>query len=173
MKLYIANGSTHLQDFNYRIPGINKVLSQPISIGGQICIPRDLTQEQVDHIVEHHKIYGMIPANEIGSRRSRAAAYAYQVGKPFDPEVISQLMSINRGVMIETGEQTRKDAAVVIATELGKSARDQRDGSADLAEVEIDVIEEDGRTGNKSPENVIEKIIATPENRQQRRQGRR
>lgn len=171
MKLYIANGTQQKHTFAYRLPSANKVLTQPIAIGGQICIPRELSEPEVDAVVKQHEKYGMIPAKEIGSRGSRNSPLAFQVDKPFDPERIAQLMSVNRGVMIEMGEKVRRDTAVVIATEIGREARDRNEGD-NLAEVEIEVIEENNRSGAKSPENIVEKVVATPENRKPRREGR-
>lgn len=171
MKLYIANGTQQKHTFAYRLPNSNKVLTQPIAIGSQICIPRDLQQPEVDAVVKQHQKYGMIPAREIGSRGSPNSPMAFQVDKAFNPEQIAQLMAVNRGEMIKIGEQIRRDTAVVIATELGRAGREQPEGE-ELLEVQIDVIEEKNRSGNTSPENVFEQIIATPEGRQPRRNRR-
>ncbi len=169
MHLFIANGTQQIQDFHYRVPDSNKVRQQKIAIGGQIRISGDLTTADIDAIVDQHKIYGMIPAEEIFSGRDPAPT-AYRVGKAITQEEIFQLTQRNEGVLVERGKETRKNAAIGLASMLGTAAREGGTG-VEFQEAEIEITEEPGK-GRSISDGIDEKTVITREDSAQRGRGR-
>ena len=111
MKLYVCNGTRQVQAFVYRrriegSPG-DKLITQPIPIGGQIQVSGDLNQYQVDDILDQHRRYGLIPVSEIATGRG-LAPLAYQLDAPIDAGKIFRLAARNQGVMVERGKKAWK-----------------------------------------------------------------
>ena len=65
MKMFIANGLHQNLDFQYRLPEVKGYRQQSIPIGSQVKISGDLSQKDIDLIVEHHSIYGMVAARDL------------------------------------------------------------------------------------------------------------
>lgn len=114
MKLYIANCSHQQQHFNYRMLESTRSFEQYVPIGGQIHISRtDLTQRDVDYIVEQNRRYGWLSVSEakekLGSER---IPMVFSVDKPVTAADMYRIINHNRGVLTEDGKQRRKEAAV-------------------------------------------------------------
>lgn len=154
--LFIANGTHQHQDFHYRIPEIKQSRQQRIAIGGQIRISGDLTQPQVDAIIEQHRKYGLIDANDILKGRG-PCPLAFRVGRHITQDEIIMLTQRNRGELIERGEEMRKDMAQVLGNQLGQAATESGTG-AEFAEASVEVIEET-RKGEASGEKLEQKTI--------------
>lgn len=169
MQLYIANGTRQINDFHYRIPETKQVRRQTIAVGGQILISGDLTKVEVDAVIDQHRKYGLIPADEIDTSNG-PAPLCFQVGRPIPPERISLLMQRNAGVMVMRGRESRKAAAIVMANALGTSVRDQGTGM-ELSEVEVSLTED--TRGGAADEKQHEKTFVNPENKPHRNNNSR
>ena len=167
MKLYVCNGTRQVQAFVYRrrIEGSprDKLITQPIPIGGQIQVSGDLNQYQVDDILDQHRRYGLIPVSEIATGRG-LAPLAYQLDAPIDAGKIFRLAARNQGVMVERGKKSRQDAAIVAATNLGRNLNELHGAglSGDLTELQVDVSEERGPAGGAESDLLQESTVVRP-----------
>src|SRR3974390_1318278 len=81
MDLYIGNATKQEQQFCYRVPEDGRLRVQDIHVGTQIKVSGELTAQQIDAIVDQHRMYGLIPAAEAGKVKD-FAGLCYSVGKP-------------------------------------------------------------------------------------------
>ena len=124
MKMYVANGTHQNIDFQYRLPGTKNYRSQLIPIGGQIQISGDLSKEQIDIIVNHHAIYGMIHASELGAFKGFHIPYVFAVDVPVTAEIMAELIIQNRQFNKQLGERLRQEAAVAVSNTIEDNTTD-------------------------------------------------
>lgn len=141
MELYIGNTTKKTQIFLYRRPGSerpNDFMQMEIPPGGQNRVPvRDLSQPQIDAIVNHHAKYGLRSVEEITrTHRGRYIGMCYSIDKPVPLERLQLGIQHNDEILVQFGEDLRQAAAVVTA-----QAIEQHTGRA-LAELEVSVEEE-------------------------------
>jgi len=123
MRMFIANGMHQNLDFQYRLPESKRPRQQIIPIGSQVMLSGELSQKDIDAIIEQHGIYGMIEASEI-SRSNEHVAYVYSVGKPVSAEYIAQLVQHNRVIHTELGRRYRQEAAVATSSMIQDNTTD-------------------------------------------------
>ena len=134
MKLYIANCTQQVQSFMYRVPETPAPRMQPIGIGQQIQISGDLSQFDIDAIVEQHSRYGLVAVDAIDRTRPFIGV-CYSVDKHVPVDKIKRALEHNESVLIERGRVMRQEAAVA----LNNSLEEQTDG---LKNLELTVQEE-------------------------------
>jgi hypothetical protein len=113
MKLYIGNATSQNFNFHYRLPENKRILHQYIAMGEQIAISGDLTQADIDAIVEQGGIYGMISVDEVDRRATQYHGLCYSVGMEISSSKIEKLFVANQGVLIDLGREIRRNAAIV------------------------------------------------------------
>jgi hypothetical protein len=114
MRMYVANGSHQVIDFQYRLPEIKNYRQQIIPIGGQIQISGDLSTKEIEAIVEHHTIYGMRHYSEISKNKDIFIPCIYSIGDVITAETITELIVQNREFNEEVGREHRKLAAITV-----------------------------------------------------------
>lgn len=143
MKMYIANCTAQVHDFIYRVVESPALRTQKIEIYGQIVVSGNLTDKDVDFIVEQHARYGLIPVSEIDRTRP-FIGMCYQVDKPIEVAKIRRAIEHNRDVLQERGVELRKEAAIAVNNKLEEQLTDGRGnpiGTA-LTALEMSVVEE-------------------------------
>jgi hypothetical protein len=139
MKLFIANGSHSVIDFQYRVPEVKNYRQQNIPIGGQIRISGELNQEDIDLIIEHHTVYGMVHYKEIAKHKYMEIPYIYSVDNFIPSDVIRELIIQNREFNTEKGKSQRQAAAITVNNMIEESLSDT------LKNFEFSVVEEQSK----------------------------
>jgi hypothetical protein len=124
MFMFVANGMHQNMDFQYRLPGTKTYRTQMIGIGEQVRLSGDLTREQVDVIIAHHSIYGMIAAKDISQFKGFHIPYVYALDNPVSAETIAELIVQNREYNFQLGRRLREEAAVAVSNEIEQNTTD-------------------------------------------------
>lgn len=152
MKLYIANGTHQIQDFQYRLPEYKTYRQQQIPIGGQIKISGELNEKQIEIIIQFHLKYGMTKHSEINDFKGYYIPYIYSVDNPISAEVIAELIIQNREFNKVKGEKLRAEAAVAVNSLIEENAGDK------LTAFEMEITER--KSKDRDP-TIEEKIVVT------------
>lgn len=114
MKLFIANCSHQQQHFNYRMLESTRSFEQYVPIGQQIHISRtDLSQADVDYIVEQNRKYGWLSVDEAKNKLGdKNIPMVFSVDRPISSADMYRIINHNRGVLTQDGAERRKEAAV-------------------------------------------------------------
>ena len=139
MKMYVANTTHQVQDFQYRLPDSLKIYKQEIRIGGQIAVPGDITRNDVDFIVNQHAMYGLVDVKEIDRTRN-FFGLCYSIDKPVDVERVKYAIIHNNEVLVERGKDLRKEAAVAV-----NNAIEEQTGGLNSLQMDIEEIETKGK----------------------------
>lgn len=152
MKLFIANGSHHNIDFQYRLPEYKTYRQQTIPIGGQIRISGDLNEKQIDIIIQFHIKYGMIKYTEISDFKGFFIPYVYAIDTPVPAESIAELVVQNREYNRVKGERLRAEAAIAVNAQIEDNAGEK------LTAFEVEIIEKPAKDQEAT---ISEKITIT------------
>ena len=139
MKLYVANTTHQVQDFQYRLPDNLKIYKQTIDIGKQVMVPGDLSSNDVDFVVAQHAMYGMVNVRELDRTRN-FFGLCYSIDKPVDVERVKYAVIHNKGVLVERGKEIRKEAAVAVNNSI-----EEQTGSLNSLQMDIEEIETKGK----------------------------
>jgi hypothetical protein len=115
MKMYLGNGTHQNIDFQYRLPQYKNFRQQTIPIGGQIHLSGDLTEKDIDIIIQYHSIYGMVSNKEFPNYKGFFIPYIYSIDEPITADQIIALVVQNREFNTELGIKQRKEAAVTVS----------------------------------------------------------
>lgn len=124
MYMFVANGMHQNMDFQYRLPGTKTYRTQMIPIGEQIRLSGDLSKEQIDIVINHHTIYGMIAAKDISQFKGFHIPYVYSIDNPISAEVIAELIVQNREYNFQLGKRLREEAAVAVSNTIEENTTD-------------------------------------------------
>ena len=134
MKMFIANCTKQARDFAYRLPDKGGRM-QRIEIGQQIQVAGDLSQPEVDSIIDHYARYGMKSVADARRARGSFTGLCYSLDKPVEIENMQIVLQINDQVLTDRGQQARKEAAVAT------SAAIMRNGDQGLQALETSIVE--------------------------------
>lgn len=167
-KMFVANCTRQVQAFLYRLPENNQPRSQMIAIGGQTQISGDLSTPDIESIIQQYEKYGLVSLVEV-KKHDGFAPFVYSLDKPVPPEIISMMVERDTEELQERGREQRKNAAIVMASQIGKQARESG-LDLDLEEIRVDVTEDnDGaardRRSRTGGDRIEEKIVVTREDR--------
>lgn len=149
-KVYVANASQQIQDFQVRLPEKTEPHRQLIHIGGQIVLAGDLNPMEVDAVKDQHERYGMIHVDQVG-RVSWFAPLIYSLDRPVREDRIAEQLEANRQVLVERGRKIRQDAAIAVNGRIEAQLSEDRSDSR-LNQLEMSVVEEDRDPRDESPE---------------------
>ena len=151
MKLFIGNATKQNHDFCYWIPNAKSARTQRVPIGGQIAISGDLSQTDIDAIIQQHAPYGLAASSEADHVRE-FVGLCYSVDRPIRAETLEKLMHHNTRVLVEKGKVIRREASVAgndqLANNLTESGRPET-----LRQMEASLVEENH--DDRSPDPVI------------------
>lgn len=151
-KLYIANCTKYVQDFLFRIPENPQLYQKVIPIGSQALIYKDAPLDVLEHIVDQHMQYGIVPLNEI-DRTKGFFGLCYSFDKPIDVERIMSAVAHNEEELVKKGYEQRKQAAAALSNVIDNNM----DGSkSKLQGMEMEVVEQPkiGDNGPKMSETI-------------------
>ena len=140
MKMYVANGTRHHQDFIFRLPENPNSRIMKIPVGSQVQVPGDLSQKDIDAIVEQHGRYGLVPADSVDSTKT-FIGMCYSIGAPVKVNKISAMDEHNQDVLEEAGRRNRTEAAIATHEALAANV-------PGFSAVETSIVEDTRRSGS-------------------------
>ncbi len=140
MKMFIANCTKQVQDFIYRPVESRGNRMQRIEIGQQIQLAGDLNQSDIDAIVDHHALYGLLSVEDARKVRGRFVGMCYSIDKPVKIEDMQIVLSRNDDVLTDRGQELRKEAAVATSAAIQQGG----DNSLRALETSITEVKKDG-----------------------------
>lgn len=93
MKLYIANTTKQRQIFAYRKLETGRLIQIPINHGDQMMV-LDGSTDEVDAVVQHHRVYGLVDSTKIDQSRA-FVGLCYSLNKPVSASVIEKAIRDN------------------------------------------------------------------------------
>lgn len=111
MKMFVANCTKQARDFSYRLPDKGGRM-QRIEIGQQIQVAGDLSQPEVDSVVDHYSRYGMLSVADARKSRGQFVGLVYSIDEPVKIENMQIVLQKNDDVLTQRGQEQRKEAAV-------------------------------------------------------------
>ena len=152
MELYIANFTKKNQKFMYRMPEDARPTPLWIYIrpAGQSKLPhRDLSETQIAAIMEPHRKYGVVPAQEAAKVRG-FVGLCYDT-RPISLERIRAGLAHTDEILAKEGEEIRKAAGVALMNTV-----EQQTG-VKINDLEMEIVEEnpDKHQGDGDPINQI------------------
>lgn len=144
-ELYVGNVSKQIHQFCYRSLERPGVIIQTIPIGGQIRIApngakTDLTTPEIDHIVDQHRIYGMLPVDEIDRTKDPFSGLCYSIGRPISTEKLYKAMKKREEALDAFGQKTRQEAALAVNSQIEEQV-------GPLRQLEMSFAEEEPKSG--------------------------
>lgn len=152
-QLYVANATKQIVQFAYRMLGLNRLIVQPIPIGGQVRIApsgsrTDLTPAEIDEILGQHRKYGIMDIKELETDKRRCDI-CFSIGEPVSSEKLETAMRRNESALEELGRQLRTEAALAV------NSRIEGQIGAPLRNLEMSFVEEEPRGGYDSDLNHV------------------
>jgi len=135
MKLYVANCSKQEFNFTYMLMENPRPFAHRIRSGSQQEITGN--QDEIDHIINQHAIYGMMEAGKV---KKGFGGIAYRIDKPISIEAIQQGLSQRDQEMIDRAQLSRTITAA--AADQILTAKAQEMGLKQKSGLEIEVLEE-------------------------------
>ncbi len=152
-KLYVANVSSQVWEFTYRLPESPRHYTQTINIASQTQVPgtnRDIPQVVVDSILEQHQHHGLVSADE-ALRGAHFYGLVYSVDKPVPFEKLQRLVDRYRGILNTRGVEARKNAAIA-TNEYVEQMLFERQMPHQLTQLDVSVEEMSRPEGFEGPE---------------------
>jgi hypothetical protein len=142
MALYIANLSKFEFQLHFWVEGVNKPVIERIGPGKQKSIYPQGNQVDHHHIVDQHKIYGLIPASEV-ARHPGFVGQCYQFDTPIAHDLLYTTMLKNEDMLNDQALERRKEMAFASDDLMRRTAQDT-DTKLNAFEVEIEEVEQKG-----------------------------
>lgn len=139
MNLYIANCSMQNISFVYRIPGNPSPRTQIIPIGQQVKISGELTSDEIDSIIDQHRVYGLVDVKEIERVRGKFGGMCYSIGSPVSSDKLGYARQIKIESLVEQGKKIRQEAAISVSNQIEENL----EGNMNLNGLEMTIQEED------------------------------
>jgi len=145
-ELFIGNVSKQIFQFAYRSLERQGVIVQTIPIGGQIRVSpngsrTDLTTPEIDAIVDQHRMYGMVPIEEIDHTKDPFSGLVYSIGKSMSAEKLLKAMRKKEEALKQFGQKMRQEAALAVNSQIEEQI------GAPLRNLEMSFAEEEPRGG--------------------------
>jgi hypothetical protein len=162
-ELYIGNVSKQIFQFCYRSPERPGVIVQTIPIGGQIRISPngqhiDLSTPEIEAIISQHRIYGIVPIEEVDKLRGPFDGICYSIGKAISVEKLRRAMLKKEEALKAFGQVMRKEAALAVNSQIEEQI------GAPLRELEMSFQEEEPRAGySEDVDHLAEGVRVTRE----------
>ena len=143
MNLFIANVTEQPHVFNWREPENPQLKHIDIPAGSQVQVLRDKPKEVVDHVISHHKAYGLVNEKEaIKLKKEQGKLHLiYSTDQPLPLHAYELGQEHNEAaVQYETDYGTEKTAYSIV-----KSLEQNPALSEGLKEIQVEIIEEKPR----------------------------
>src|SRR5262245_37330361 len=145
-ELFVGNISKQIQMFAYRVPERAGIITQTITIGGQISVSPngmliDLSTMEIDAIINQHKMYGLVPIDDLSGSNSPFNGLVYSIGKPITAEKLHRAMRKKDEEVKKFGQKIRQEAALAVNSQIEEQI------GAPLRQLEMSFQEEEPRGG--------------------------
>ncbi|MCK6990144.1 hypothetical protein [Enterobacter asburiae] len=151
MKLYIANTTKQRQIFAYRKLETGRLIQIPINHGDQMMV-LDGSTEEVDAVVQHHQVYGLVDSTKIDQSQA-FVGLCYSLNKPVSASVIEKGIRDN-DIHLTRGAHGRRQASVAaLDSALLES------GTGYSGEMEVSAEQAKGREDSEDVPTVNETIV--------------
>jgi hypothetical protein len=114
MNFYAANTSRQDSQFNFRLPENPKAIGQPIRIGQQVVLGRELSKPEIDALVEQIETYGGVRVGDYTGVKGKVISYLYDIDKEIPRKEIERVMRHNTGQLTLIGKEAREQAAIAV-----------------------------------------------------------
>jgi len=138
MALYVANCTKQTFELHYWVAGNKAPFQVKIRPGGQENVYPQGTRMDHEHIVEQHRMYGLIPVSEI-DRTQAFIGQCYQFDKPIPVDRLMSNFERNEDWLNEQALERRKEAAAATSIKMSEIA--QESGS-EVVSLEMDIVEQ-------------------------------
>lgn len=151
MKLFIANTTKQRHIFTYRVLETGRLRQIPIDPGSQMAV-LDGTSDEIDAVIDHHAIYGLINSKNIDQSQA-FVGLCYNIDKPVASSVIEKALRDNDNHLSRGAHQTRQASLAALDKTLSEN------GSGYGGEMEFTVEQVKGREDNDDAPIVNEAIV--------------
>ena len=150
--LFVANTSTQDHIFHWTLPESPKIFNMPIAAGGQVQVLRDVTDDAIRYVVEHHRRYGMVSIEEAkkASKDSQKMALVYS-DKPIPLEVFGVVDETNQDIAAEQIQRNKEETAYGLI----KSIETNPDLRESVKAVELEIIEETPKENDRKGKPLV------------------
>jgi len=152
MKLFIANTTKQRHIFVFRVLETGRLRQIPIEPGCQMVVLDDASSEQVEAVIEHHAIYGLINSRNIDQSKA-FVGLCYSIDKPVASSVIEKAIRDNDHHLSNGAHQVRQASLAALDKTLSEN------GSGYGGEMEFTVEQVKGRDDNDDAPTVNEAIV--------------
>jgi hypothetical protein len=140
-QMFVANATQQYHEFAYQVAESERTITQTIPPGGQVRLSAnrgELSPADIECILRHHRQYGVVAVEEVGSVRSYSGI-CYSLGKQVPFAKLQQLIMVNRGILVDRGKEQRQAAAVAVNDAIQRHiAESGRDDVLNQTVVEIE-----------------------------------
>ncbi|WP_336194995.1 hypothetical protein [Hafnia paralvei] len=151
MKLYIANTTKQRHIFSFRTLETGRLRQIPIAHGSQMLV-LDGSSEEVDAVIQHHQIYGLVDATKIDQSK-QFVGLCYSVNKAVPASVIEKALRDNDEHLTRNSHGRRQASVAAMDSTLRDS------GTGYNGDMEFSVEQTKGREDNDDTPVVNEKIV--------------
>lgn len=150
MKLFVANTTKQRNIFVYRVLETGRLRQIPIEPGSQMMV-LDGSSDEVNAVIEHHAIYGLINSKNIDQSKA-FTGLCYSIDKPVSSSVIEKAIRDNDDHLSRGAHQIRQASLAA----LDKTLTENRTGYS--GELEFSAEQMKGREENEDAPVVNETI---------------
>lgn len=151
MKLYIANTTKQRHIFSFRTLETGRLRQIPIAHGSQMLV-LDGSSEEVDAVIQHHQIYGLVDAIKIDQSK-QFVGLCYSINKAVPASVIEKALRDNDEHLTRNSHGRRQASVAAMDSTLRDS------GTGYNGDMEFSVEQTKGREDNDDTPVVNEKIV--------------
>lgn len=152
MKLYIANTSKQRHTFAFRVLETGRLRQIPIEHGSQMLVLDNASSDQVEAVIQHHAVYGLINASNI-DQSTAFVGLCYSIDKPVISSVIEKAIRDNDNHLSRGAHQTRQASLAALDKTLSEN------GSGYAGEMEFTVEQAKSREDSDDAATVNETIV--------------
>lgn len=150
MKLYIANTTKQRHIFTFRVLESGRLRQIPITHGSQMMVHEGSTEE-LDAIISHHAIYGLVDASKIDQNKD-FIGLCYSIDKPVPAKLIEKALRDNDNFLTRNAHNRRQASVAALDNSLRES------GTGYSGDMEISAEQTKGRDDTDDTPTVSETI---------------
>ena len=152
MKLYVANTTKQRHIFSFRVLETGRLRQIPIAHGSQMLVLDNASREEIDAVIQHHQVYGLVDSSKIDQSKS-FVGLCYSVDKPVSASVIEKTIRDNDDHLTRSSHGRRQASVAALDSSLRES------GTGYDGEMEFSAEQAKGRDDNDDAQVVNEKIV--------------
>ncbi|QXB19805.1 hypothetical protein [Lelliottia amnigena] len=152
MKLYVANTTKQRHIFSFRVLETGRLRQIPIAHGSQMLVLDNASREEIDAVIQHHQVYGLVDSSKIDQSKS-FVGLCYSVDKPVSASVIEKTIRDNDNHLTRNSHGRRQASVAALDSSLSES------GIGYGGEMEFSAEQAKGRDDNDDAQVVNEKIV--------------